>query len=225
VPFYPEFATGLVLLGRGADSAIGGTCFHYRARHLFITAAHCVPEDAEVAVYQRLNGIVRPVVEIARDPSHDIAVLRTQQHEDDPKLEAQMLTGVSSEHIMGGDFLTHGFPIEGANEPVPRLLKGHFQRIFTYTNTDGHEYFAAELSVPTPAGHSGGPVVWSHSPRELVAVVTTNHDSYILLDQIEEIEEDGRILRVESRRIVTYGIAVMVSGIKEWIEQHTEPEA
>ncbi|HEX8770908.1 MAG TPA: hypothetical protein VF711_09080 [Acidimicrobiales bacterium] len=49
--------------------------------------------------------------------------------------------------------------------------------------------------------------------------MTTNHDSYIVLDQIEEVVENDKTLRVESRRIVTYGIATMATSLKPWITE------
>ena len=72
-------------------------------------------------------------------------------------------------------FLGFGYPVEGsANSlPVPRLVKGHFQRYFGYAAPGSTEsYFAGEMSIPAPAGLSGGPLSYEACPQELIAVVT-----------------------------------------------------
>ncbi len=104
--------------------------------------------------------------------------------------------------------------------PVGRLFKGHFQRTFGYDPPSGApRYLAAELSIPAPAGFSGGPLAWAHDPDKLVAIVTTNHDSYALLDRFEEVEKSGNIYREKTSRVVSYGIAAMLVGLKPWIDE------
>jgi hypothetical protein len=219
MPFHLQLAASIVLLVRDGEVSVGGTCFAFRERHNFLTAEHCVPEGAQAIVLQEPNRVQRPALAIERNPGHDVALIRTAPLEDEIGAN-QILDSIPENMVDGGDFMTYGYPVdEGAGGLVGRLLKGHFQRYFGYKNTRGNTYFAGEMSIATPAGHSGGPVVRASSPQSLEGVVTTNHDSYVVLDQIEEVEEDGKTLRVESRRIVTYGIAAMATSLKPWLTE------
>jgi hypothetical protein len=44
-----------------------------------------------------------------------------------------------------------------------------------------------------------------------------NYESYVVLDQVDEVEQGGRTLRVESRRTVLYGMAVVAARFKPWL--------
>ncbi len=219
MPFYLQMATSVVLLVQDGQVSIGGTCFAFRERHNFLTAEHCVPEGAQAIVLQEPNRIQRGALAIERNPAHDVALIRTAPLEEEGAAN-QIVNGIPDDIVDGGDFMTYGYPIdEGGGGLIGRLLKGHFQRYFGFKNSRGHTYFAGEMSIAAPAGHSGGPVVRASSPQSLEGIVTTNHDSYIVLDQIEEVEENGKTLRVESRRIVTYGIAAMATSLKPWLTE------
>jgi hypothetical protein len=130
------------------------------------------------------------------------------------------VAGVSEGLIDGGDFDAYGYPNDGlpAGQPVGRLMKGHFQRYFGYESPSGYTYFAGEMSVPAPAGTSGGPVLRRGTPH-LDGIVTTNVDSSILLDKVDEIDEDDKRLRIETRRVVTYGIAAMATSLLPWLAE------
>jgi hypothetical protein len=220
-------ATGVVLAVTGEKVSITGTCFPYRDRTVFLTAAHCVPEGVQVLVLQGRSH-QRRVIEITRRPEWDVALIRTEATSspyDQPSLP--IINTVAPDLAIGGDFLTFGHPVEGVPDAraTGRLLKGHFQRYFTYVSPSGASYWAGEMSVPTPAGHSGGPVVRAHSPHVLEAIVMANYDSYIVLDAVDEVEEGGRTTRIESRRIVTYGIAVMASNLRQWLADEGPADA
>ena len=45
----------------------------------------------------------------------------------------------------------------------------------------------------------------------LTGLVTTNYESYTISDSVEEVDDDGRVYRAESRKIVSYGIALMLT--------------
>jgi hypothetical protein len=199
--FYLQLATSIVLLSKHGSVSVGGTCFAFSDRHTFLTAEHCVPEGTAVMVLQEPGRIQRSALVIERNPAHDVALIRTAPL-DHESAELQIVNRIPEDLIDGGDFLTYGYPSDGGSGgSVGRLLKGHFQRYFPYTNGRGHSYFAGEMSVATPSGHSGGPVVRASSPQSLEGIVTTNHESYMVLDQIEQVEEDGKTLRIESRRV------------------------
>jgi hypothetical protein len=214
-------ATAVVLIVEGGKVSIAGTCFPFRLRSVFLTAAHCVPLGSDVVVLQGRSH-QRRVTAIERHPNCDVALIRTDIGSSPYDSESlAIISTLATDLSVGGDFLTFGHPVEGVPEAraTGRLLKGHFQRYFTYTNTAGILYWAGEMSVPTPAGHSGGPVVRANAPHVLDGIVTANYDSYVVLDQVEEIEEGNRTLRIESRRIVTYGIAAMSTNFRDWLVQ------
>ena len=109
--------------------------------------------------------------------------------------------------VDGGDFISFGYPSEEGERAVPRFFKGHFQRHFGYSDPSGRTYFAGEMSIPAPAGLSGGPLSRPQTPDKICAIVTTNHDSYLVIDSYEEEERDGDVSRGQIRRVVSYGIA------------------
>ncbi|QJY51167.1 hypothetical protein [Pseudonocardia broussonetiae] len=76
------------------------------------------------------------------------------------------------------------------------------------------------MSCPAPAGLSGSVVAYTHRPDVAVAVVTANHDSYILLDRVEEIERDGSVSRDSTSRVISYGIAASLSNTENWLDEH-----
>ena len=214
-------ATGVVLLVEGDSVSIAGTCFPFRDRSVFLTAAHCVPVGIEVVVLQGRSH-QRRALAIQRHPSCDIALIRTEPGSSPYDSDSlAIISAVASDLLMGGDFLTFGHPVEGGVEAraTGRLLKGHFQRYFSYMSPSGRSYWAGEMSVATPAGHSGGPVVRATAPHVLDGIVTANYDSYVVLDQVEEVEDENRVLRIESRRIVTYGITAMASNFSGWLAE------
>lgn len=72
--------------------------------------------------------------------------------------------------VDGGTFIGFGYPVEGSDGamPVGRLFRGHFQRYFGYTPPGATEpYFAGEMSIPAPAGFSGGPLAYESQPQSL----------------------------------------------------------
>lgn len=219
VPLYFAMSTGFVL-AQDADGTVGiaGSCACYRRRDVLVTAAHCVPEAAS-ELYVVLPGEPkpRPVLRVERHETSDVAVVIAQPREDEP-LGTQVYEGIDDTLTEGGDFMAYGYPVEAAASPVGRLFKGHFQRYMSYEDAAGHGYFAGELSIPAPAGLSGGPVVRTTSPSLLTAVVTQNVESYVVLDSLEEVERDGKTLRVESRRVVNYGIAAMLTSDGPWLD-------
>jgi hypothetical protein len=166
----------------------------------------------------------RIIRRIVLHPTSDIAILCTDPVPSDDGLSIQVYQDIDDELIDGGDFIGFGYPMEGSDYalPVGRLFKGHFQRTFGYDPpSGGSRYLAGEMNIPAPAGSSGGPIAWSHRPDRLVATVTTNHDSYALLDRLEEVEKNGVVYREQISRVVSYGIAAMLVGMKEWINEQS----
>jgi len=123
---------------------------------------------------------------------------------------------------LGEEFIAYGYPEEvntaGAATAQARVFVGHYQRFFDFESPSNFRYFAGEMSVPAPGGHSGGPVFRRGAPTMLTGMVTSSHDSFTIIDSVEEINDDGRVLRVELHKVVSYGIALMLSALKPWLK-------
>jgi hypothetical protein len=224
------FATGLIFCQEaGGDWHVSGTSAAYNSRHSYVTAAHCVPDGCNVAVHTTKGSggsLIRPARTIFRHTETDIAIVLLDPAEDDStSLDHCVYIRARDRLIDAGDFVGHGYPVEGAQSPVARTFKGHFQRYFGYEPPGGGtSYFAGEMSIPAPPGFSGGPLAYTDMPQGLVAVVTTNVDSEIIIDRYEEVEHDGVIHREQVSRIISYGIAAMTAGsIREWLDETTRP--
>jgi len=226
--FFLQFATGIVAhrSDRSQWSFLGSAaCF--RNRETALSAAHCVPQGSEDGLFLILNGTPYPMTEVVRHEKSDVAVLKAEVAEEDEFLRHHTFDGVASGLIEGGDFNAYGYLSEGpmtGPKLVGRFLKGNFQRYFGYKSPQGHDYFAGELSVPAPSGLSGGPVVHPHNSKALAGIVTSNVESYAVLDQVEEVQEDGKTRTLESRRVLSYGLCAMLSGLTEWLDEEAPPK-
>lgn len=220
MPLYMSASTGfLVAVGSAGQHGLAGSCACYQQRHVLLTASHCISEAAhEVYVVLPGDGEARRVHQIVRHPTADLALLVAERREPE-SMAKQVFLGVDETLDEGGDFMAFGYPVEGADAPVGRLFKGHFQRYMSYTDSAGRTYLAGELNTPAPAGLSGGPVVRPHTPELLTGVVTTNVESYVVLDSVEEVERNGSILRVHNRRVVTYGLAALLTSKGAWLDE------
>ncbi|GAA1021448.1 hypothetical protein Aple_073770 [Acrocarpospora pleiomorpha] len=221
MPLYISLATGMVIhVGTNGESfRFGGSCAAYLKRNIILTAAHCLPDDNKAFVLLPGDKQLRSVIRAERHPTTDIAVLLVDAFEND--IPNQNFMGINSELSEGQDFLAFGYPDVASTTVLPpgRLFKGHFQRFFGYRSPSGHQYFAGEMNIPAPAGLSGGPTVHPLKPQLISGIVTTNVDSYIVIDHLEEVEQNGRTFRVESKRIVSYGIAAKPGGLDSWLQE------
>jgi len=89
----------------------------------------------------------------------------------------------------------------------------------------GYQFMAGELSIPVPLGLSGGPLFIPSDHNRVSAVAVENHESYTLAEGFEEERSDGNVQRVEHRRIVQYGIAVLLPHVTDWLEARIRPGA
>lgn len=212
-------STGFLVAANPPDGGVSylGTCACCFNRHILLTAAHCVP-DPLVNVFAQLpaEAGTRRILDVVRHPASDLALLLAEPR--DPEPASAHVFNIAADDwalVEGDDFQAFGYPVEGAETlgPVGRLFKGNFLRYFNYRDTHQRSYFAGELSIAAPAGLSGGPVVIERVQRPyLIAVVTMNVKSYALLDSVEEVERDGKTVRVETSAVVTYGIAAMLTN-------------
>lgn len=165
-----------------------------------------------------------PVDRIARHPTADIAMLFLQG--EDARSEAGYPTlafwdGVGN-WSLGEEFLAYGYPSEGptegaSNSPVARLFRGYFQRFMHFETPGGFQYLGGEMSIPAPGGLSGGPLFRPGAHTMVTGLVATNRDSYAVTDSIDEVDDAGKRFRLESRKVVSYGVAVMLSGVADWL--------
>lgn len=43
--------------------------------------------------------------------------------------------------------------------------------------------------------------------------------SYAITDSLEEVRAGGDVFRLESRRVITYGVALMLSEVSDWLDE------
>ena len=53
----------------------------------------------------------------------------------------------------------------------------------------------------------------------VLGVVTANLDSYAVTDSVLTVDDDGKQYREEARRVIRYGLAVMLSGVADWLNE------
>ena len=228
-PFNPIAATAqLMKLGPGGGfSVFAGTCFGFRHPDYYVTAAHCVAGSEEVLVSQsastdKANTLAIRLVqasEILQHDEADLAVLRV-----DPRVAGPITEPfpghLVSNYALGEDFMAYGYPedVYGPNpqRPAPRLFKGHYQRFMGHRSQMGYSYPAAELSFGCPAGLSGGPLFRPGAHSVVVAVAAENIESTTGADFEEEVTGEARIVY---RRVLTYGVAVLLEPLRDWLAE------
>jgi hypothetical protein len=227
----PHDSVCLLVQTEGADVNMRflGTCFPFRSRSQFLTAAHCLsnlaPEDIGILSPEAEDALALKKVE--KHPDADLAILSTTkplQHNLDP------FPDHTSGHEVGEEFVAFGFPEDVFSvenrQPVARLFKGHFQRFFAYSSHQGFRYFAGELSVGCPAGLSGGPVYRANDPVNRVdGVVTENLESSTVLESIEDEESGCEVKRVTYKKVINYGLCVMLYDLKDWLDENAPTES
>lgn len=218
-----------------------GTAFAFRDGSHFLTASHCVP--SELPPESRLTvslasgvagmGFVGRVRSFVRHQTADLAVLTV---EGDPPgaLEAAAdpfsSVGFAGREI-AEEFLAFGYPM--SREPAPtfpgigptmRVFVGHYQRIYPYRD-DSHEFEAAELSVAAPEGLSGAPVFNRERPSEVQAVVVGNREERTERTYEEKFDDAGEKHTHVAYSIVSYGVAVLLDPLRDWLDEHVPPGA
>jgi hypothetical protein len=229
--FDPLTATGLLVYSdpksnEGPSSL--GTSAMFRRPTFALTAAHCVrdiPKPRRIRIeYPRLGYFVR-VSDIQIHPQADLAVIVSPEEELHPKLPPMDPFRLTAGNWgLGKEFAAYGYPTEGpsptstSDVPTPRLFLGHYQRFFQYSDVR-YNYVAGELSIPAPAGLSGGPLFNPGGPMVLTGIVAGNVEAYSTLSWREEVREGG-VERIEMHhRVIEYGIAVMLSSVQDWLDE------
>jgi hypothetical protein len=208
-----------------------GSCFSFRTRDRFITAAHCVRglDAAAIGVFAPKAEKTHIIDSMMIHPKADVAILRARALL--PRHEIEPFVGLVSQSAVGDNFMAYGFPEDvfgpTARRPTPRLFKGHFQRYFPHESHLGYNYFAGEMSIGCPAGLSGGPVFADDSAEvyRVHGVVTENLRSTTVLDAIEEHASEGKTSRQVYREVINYGLCVMLGELGQWLDKHAPAES
>jgi hypothetical protein len=167
------------------------------------------------------------VVSVDRPDDADLAVLRL----DDGAWPAGVEPFVElppERPALATEFIAYGFPEDapGWNAkpgPVARVFRGHVQRTLYYERPPYH-YQAIEMSVPSPAGLSGGALVWTGSYSRVLGIAAENVNSTTYVGRFEETTADGVTTRQIERDHVQYGIAVDLHRLTAWLDE-VVPEA
>jgi len=229
MPFNALRAVGTVELlaeEEGDEPSFLGTCFALRDSQAVLTAAHCVgdiaPERLVVGFphFVVLGGRGAQVTEVVLHPIADLALLRLRLQEWllEPFWEVVRLRG------LGSDLYAYGFPENILNpeerEPTARLFKGYVQRALFHQSHMGYRYAGIELDFACPAGLSGGPIFSPDNPTQVFGLATENFESTTYVEAIEETSREGRTVKTEYQRILSYGVGVMLDTVEDWLNEY-----
>ena len=227
----PIFAIGLLHRGLPGKKRFLGTCFSFRRRTRFLTAAHCIrgiPVE-ELWLTAPLHGVaVGQGLQVRFHPTIDLAVIRNPLFQV-PGREIDPFDVVAERPNFSEDIWAFGFPAEplgeDRHEANERLFKGHIQRILSpHRGLSGNEYEGAELSFSSPAGLSGGPIFRPRPPWDLLGIVTENIESKTYLEESEEVVFESRTEVTRYQRVVSYGVAASLGPAFDWLDRMaTEP--
>jgi hypothetical protein len=204
-----------------------GTCFAFRHPRFFLTAAHCLgrlkPEDIIIAPADRTK--IAGARQVQFHPSADLAILEIDR---DAMDDQPNYFRTAPKPQMGMNFLAYGFPIIGSEDFRPRVFAGIFQTFHDHVShmeMEGapgikYRYFAGELSIPCPHGLSGGPVFRPEAPDDVMALVTENLEVGTVEHSVETEEKSGERYSLETKRIILYGLAVVLAEVNEWLIQN-----
>lgn len=197
-----------------------GTCFAFRQTNIWLTAAHCVAGLEPNSLFVKLSGRTFPVAEVQTHATADLALLDlgsdTWPGGVEPFIE------IVEPPWLDGEFIAYGFPEDAQpldtleNKPIERMFRGFVQRRMLYRR-GGFEYVAIEMSIPSPAGLSGGPLFNPAQGSGLLAVAVENVQSTTYVGR-EVSETEGMLTtkRIETN-FVQYGVAVLLAPLAEFL--------
>jgi hypothetical protein len=201
--------------GEGVSSIKGakfaGTCFAFRHANVFLTAAHCVCDhDANTLLVVTPKFPVRghPVARVTLHPTADLAMLEL---EDDAWPAVEPFVAIAAAPPLGTEFMAFGFPEDApapeqpGAAPIQRLFRGYVQRGLHYQSE--YKFAAAELSIPSPAGLSGGPVFLPDNHNAVFGVAAKN------------VYSSTYIGPWGHEHHVQYGIAVLLEPLGAWLDE------
>jgi Trypsin-like peptidase domain len=210
------------------DAEFAGTCFAFRRSNVFLTAAHCVPNDHGLFVNCRGVPTLYEVEQVHMHPDADIALLQLGESVWPGGVEP--FVDIGPRPKLGTEFMAYGYPEDFPDpaaterEPTARLFRGWFQRILRYAR-GSYAYTAGEMSAAVPAGLSGGPLFAPSDFSHLLGIAVENVQSTTYVGRFEEISSDGVVERRIERDLVQYGIAALAEPITEWLDVHVPKRA
>lgn len=210
------------------NQAFLGTCFAFRRKTHFLTAAHCIGDlkENEILLAHPGAGQTFKASSVVRHPTADIALIKVDSIESD---QAQAFLSLKTKYGLGDDFKAFGFPEDvfghDASQPVGRLFKGYFQRYFFREGNSRYRYDAGEMNIACPGGLSGGPVFMGDRTWVVFGLVTENLESTTFLHSVREIDMAGKVTREHYQNVINYGVCLMLTGVKDWLDEHIPKSA
>lgn len=204
-----------------------GTCFAFRLRTHFLTAAHCIgrltPKEIRIVLPNVISVGGQNVETIVRHPTADLAVLVAAQV-DLPSIDAFTSFGPPHYFGLGQDFVAYGFPDDVFGEtmlqPTARMFRGSIQRFMRHKSRHGYEYDAVEMSIGAPAGLSGGPLFMPEAPFPIIGLVTENLRSTTFLQSVSEIQEGDSVYKETVHEMINYGVALELESLTQFLDQY-----
>lgn len=188
-------AVGFLVRDPAGSPRVLGTCFAYRQRRFLLGAAHCTRhghDDLWAVLPASGSRRAHRVIAVEVHPTADLAILTV------PSLDALALDPFwDVVNPMGLGELAEGFGYPEdvyPNDmlgPLPRVFRGHYQRLFVHHSSSGYKYRAGELSFPAPSGLSGGPVYRPEAPPMVSGLVAENFESTTLLHAVLDLLVNG----------------------------------
>jgi hypothetical protein len=207
-----------------------GTAFAFRKKTHYLAAAHCVgalkPTELSVASAVLNGGHPVAAVTITRHPEADIAVVEIA---DQGTYRVQPLFIVAKSYGYGDEVAALGFSEDsmrdGTVKPIGRIFRGFLQRFFDHNSHLGYEYRAAEVSFPSPAGLSGGPVFTMPHGIHVVGLMAENFQSTTYLHAVEEVQDATSHYKETIKQVIQYGVVVRFDEQMEtWLNRAVGPE-
>lgn len=229
----PLSATGVLFHGPpdGDRISVLGSCTAFRRNDVVLTAAHCVRSVSAEHIwvdFMRQGTGARQATMIKPHESADLAIIELEPVGNDevgnPEFAFWNFVGNLA---LGEEFFAYGYPVEPQQERdmffrfTPRVFRGHYQRFFRMDDVPGgYNYRAIELNMPAPEGLRGGPVFRPGAPQMLTGIVAANIESYTIADSFEEVVSPNHTTRYETRRVISYGAAVVLSELESWLNEN-----
>lgn len=201
-----------------------GSCFTFRQHTHFLTARHCIPDDESLGRLI-MPGAPDPIpfASVEHHPNADLSLITIDADALGYKAYWEPFWDFVSNWQVGEEFMAYGYPIDtiwADDNPrlTPRLFRGSYQRFWHHRTAGGRfNYLAGEMSIPAPTGLSGGPLFRPRALPMLTGMVVETIDSTTYTDEVVERTKDGKTERTTLKRLVSYGVAVMLSDLASWL--------
>ena len=207
-----------------------GSCFPFRRRTHFITAAHCLDglEPDDVTVLGAFLRSLTPASQFSLHPTADLAVVVFDRLLSEHADIVTPFDSIDPRYGLGTDIVTLGYPIDSlgprASFPTARMMKGHIQRtVYSETHfgrsTPGEEHQGVELSIYTDAGLSGAPVFRAPASSSVIGMVTGSIESSVRSETIEEFTNETEHYKVIRQDVLRFGLAMTLDRFESWLNE------